>query len=347
MPTTRNLPALTSMRAFAALAVFVYHLSLHDVWLRGAPLVGIGYVGVAFFFTLSGFVLAWTYTPGRPGAFWRRRVARVYPSHVVMLLVAAAVPLVAVTDAWSVAMPNLLLIQSWWADGDVVYGMNGVSWSLACEAFFYALFPVVFVAAARSRAARWGIPAVLLGAVAVWVVLEPDARTLAFHFPPARLGEFALGVAVACEVRAGWRPRWVRLGWVLPAAAVSVAAVAVLVPITALPNVLLAVPFAGLILAAALGDMRSATRVLSHRWLVYAGEVSFGFYLVHELVLVNLQPYLGGGMVSAVVILALSAVAAAALHHLVERPMQRLIAPPRAAGAAVVDLEPASATATP
>jgi peptidoglycan/LPS O-acetylase OafA/YrhL len=328
MPAVRNLPALTAMRGFAALAVFVYHLWLHALWLDDAPLVGIGYVGVAFFFVLSGFVLAWTYRPGQPVlSFWRRRFARVYPSHLVTLVVAAVLPVVAVTTAGWVALPNVLLVQSFWADDDVVYGMNGVAWSLACEAFFYALFPAVFLAA-RHRVARWVMPAVLLTGAAGWMIVDPGVRGFFFHFPPARLGEFALGVAVACEVRSGWRPKWVRMAWVVPALAATVGVVAVLAPVRALPNALLAVPFAGLILAAALGDLRGTTRVLGHRWLVYAGEVSFAFYLVHELALVNLQRHLTGtGFVDAVIVLLVACGAAVLLHHVVERPAQRLIAP--------------------
>ena len=55
-----NLPRLTSLRFFAASGVFMYHLC--RIY-PGMPLKAtstVGYVGVAFFFVLSGFVLTWS-----------------------------------------------------------------------------------------------------------------------------------------------------------------------------------------------------------------------------------------------------------------------------------------------
>ena len=48
----RDIPGLTSLRAFAALLVFVYHLGAG----MSVGLFAGGYTGVAFFFVLSGFV---------------------------------------------------------------------------------------------------------------------------------------------------------------------------------------------------------------------------------------------------------------------------------------------------
>ena len=62
-----NLPRLTSLRFFAASGVFMYHLC--RIY-PGMPLKAtstVGYVGVAFFFVLSGFVLTWS-TPIYNGA---------------------------------------------------------------------------------------------------------------------------------------------------------------------------------------------------------------------------------------------------------------------------------------
>jgi peptidoglycan/LPS O-acetylase OafA/YrhL len=40
--------------------------------------------GVSFFFVLSGFVLTWSARPDDIATgFWRRRIARIYPVHLV------------------------------------------------------------------------------------------------------------------------------------------------------------------------------------------------------------------------------------------------------------------------
>src|SRR5260370_41928881 len=89
-----RLPALTSVRFFAALHVFVFHMYAMKItsgigWT--GQISSIGYVGVSLFFLLSGFILVYTY-PGRDvraGEFWRARFARIYPAYLFSLLVTA------------------------------------------------------------------------------------------------------------------------------------------------------------------------------------------------------------------------------------------------------------------
>ncbi len=56
-----------------------------------------------------------------------------------------------------------------------------------------------------------------------------------------------------------------------------------------------------------------------------AGQVSFAFYLVHELVITNLRHTMGLGAPAAVVMLVVSLALAVVLHHGVERPAQRQV----------------------
>jgi peptidoglycan/LPS O-acetylase OafA/YrhL len=86
-----RLPALTSLRFFAALHVVCFHFLAFKIvssegWL--GQISSIGYVGVSFFFVLSGFILVYTYagrdTPARD--FWRARFARIYPAFAFSLL---------------------------------------------------------------------------------------------------------------------------------------------------------------------------------------------------------------------------------------------------------------------
>ena len=84
----RDLPALTIVRFFAALVVALSHYALFGlrespVWLRN--IVSSGYLGVPFFFILSGFVLVYA-SDGAPldkWQFWVRRAARIYPIYLL------------------------------------------------------------------------------------------------------------------------------------------------------------------------------------------------------------------------------------------------------------------------
>lgn len=318
------LPRLTSLRLFAAAVVVVFHLDQWGIASLPASLSTLGFVGVSFFFVLSGFVLAWGTDPALPARrFYRHRFARVWPSHAVMVGVAALVPVVPVARSWEAAVPNLLLVQSWWTDPEVVFGMNGVAWSLSCELFFYAMFPLTVWALRRvPGVVQWALPLTAL-VVAGYVGLQDAA--LGEHLPALRFSEFLLGVVAGLALRRGWRPRVHPL----------IAAVAVVVGLAIsyrtpfpLPNVVMPLPFLLVLLSAAARDLDGKTGWLRSRALVFAGEASFALYLVHELVIVNLAPYLWGvgpQWVIALLIAAIAGALAVLLHLVVERPCNKLL----------------------
>lgn len=89
----QRLDAITGLRWWAAFAVFLFHVR-NIVPLPGpvAEVAQFGYLGVAFFFVLSGFVLTWSWRPDvDKRTFYWRRFARIYPLNVVTLLLAIPV----------------------------------------------------------------------------------------------------------------------------------------------------------------------------------------------------------------------------------------------------------------
>ena len=79
---------LTSLRIFFALMVFGAHCYVLDTSFD-AHFFKEGFVGVSFFFVLSGFIIAYNYqeklltktTTKR--TFWVARIARIYPLHLL------------------------------------------------------------------------------------------------------------------------------------------------------------------------------------------------------------------------------------------------------------------------
>jgi len=313
--TPRTLPRLTSLRVFAAAAVFAYHLWLFNVVTFLSP-ARIGYAGVGFFFLLSGFVLSWSTSVTLPATtFWRRRLARIYPATVLLIAVTLFVPYGGSVHP-VVFIACLLLVQAWSTSLGTTVATNPVTWSLSCEAFFYLLLPAVLRQAARVR-----LRVVAAGAIGYFVVAStivaafawkssrhPSLALIAYSDPAVRFGEFLLGVALAIAMRRGWRPptKWCA-GMIL----VGLLATAALPRTAPLPDVWLAPAWLGIIGLAVNRDVDHPDGVLAHPFLVYAGEVSFCFYLVHQLIMRNVQHMVGhGGVGVALLILALASVAA-------------------------------------
>ena len=345
--TLRRLDSLTGLRAIAALAVFGIHLYVH---LGYPPLGGVaklvlvqGYVGVSFFFILSGFVLAWGHRDGPRGAFYRRRFARVYPSHAVVWLVAVTIGASGFALGAGNEIANLLLVQSWSPSQQIYFSAPAVTWSLSCELLFYAGFP--FVMPRLGAMARRGRRVILVGLIATTFLIPTAAQALhggtalwfVYIFPLSRAAEFLAGVIVALEVRDGLRvPLW-------PAVGVGVAGYVLAGQLA--DNFSMAggdqysyaactmVPFMVLLAGAASADLRGAMSPFRSRVLIRLGEGSYAFYLVHSVVIYHVQQHWDvprdavHGLVRGVEVLALSVLAAAILHLAVERPAHRALRP--------------------
>ncbi|RZU34097.1 acyltransferase family protein [Blastococcus saxobsidens] len=342
-PVTR-LDSLTGLRFLAALLVFGSHtLAFFDETpLSGSiyPALEPGAAGVSFFFILSGFVLTWTHRPGdRAGPFYRRRFARIAPSYwvaVVLFIPMTAVARPEETGSLLLHMaPQFLGLHAWIPDADYYWAGNGVTWSISCEMFFYALFPLLIVQAVRlSPRARWWAAGVLAVLVVVPpLVLRPLTHGAAvadwaiFIFPVQRLWEFILGILIALWIRNGGRLRHVGLRGSLGLVALAYT-VAVFSPAYLIWVVLLFVPFALTIAAAAQADLEGSRSVFRHPVLVKLGEWSFAFYLTHQLVIraidYVLAPTSAGQAIAASALSLVGALASAfVLYTFVERPLER------------------------
>jgi peptidoglycan/LPS O-acetylase OafA/YrhL len=348
MPARRpsRLDALTGLRFWFAFLVVAHHSLEH--WFGGGVHVvaDFGYIGVDFFFVLSGFVLTWSARPDvGPLRFWWNRVARIWPLHLTTLVLAVVVG-VGVAVSGSGLVPNLLLLQAWWPQQHVYFGFNAVSWSLSCEVFFYLCFPLLYRwLSALSPVRRVQVVVAITLALLVYPGLfsltvaprDPAGwEWTTYVLPLWRLGEFAVGIVAALAVRDGWRLRL--SGRMALAGAVVIGAVYVGVGEWrgALPNRPLTETVAMLLIALvlvalAVDELRGRRGWLSSRTMVRLGAASYALYLCHALLygwLVARWPATGegamrvlgwSGYVGAAVGLALL------LHHAVEVPSERAL----------------------
>ncbi|RKN35446.1 acyltransferase family protein [Micromonospora musae] len=359
-----RLPSLTGLRWIAALLVFGFHagtmriIAEPDYQSVVSKVFSLGLSGVEFFFILSGFVLVWSARPGeRRRNFWRRRFAKIWPNHAVLWALALLVALwFADPVRVDVAVENLLLLQAWDFRGGHFYSMNNVSWSLSCEFFFYLCLPLALPLVRRARAGLlWAVVvAVPLLILALWPaqLLVPEEYRWWFTqiFPLTRSLEFWMGVAAAeLMLRGRWRGPRLPLASLLFVAVWVAAAGWIRAEFWA---ALLAAAYLLVITAAADADVRGLRSPWRSRPMIWLGEVSFAFYLVHVLVMTTVLRLTGDwgvglpgwwGPAAVLGFLLLNLVLAGLLHRWVEMPMMRRLGPRRARPPAAPAAAPAPA----
>ena len=313
-----RLPALTSVRFLAALHVCVFHIYAMKIaadtgWFH--QLASIGYVGVSFFFILSGFILVYTYADRNVPAreFWWARFARIYPAYLFSLLLGAPfffyvslkikpapIPFMIWPQNHLVTSSLLVptLIQSWVPGAALAW--NSPAWSLSDEAFFYLLFPVLVVWLAKKQQKSWLVIALACWAASLaftfgYVGFKPDGASFVddnsyftwlnvLKFQPlVRLPEFLLGACCGFlflrnSVSRKWGTPLVLIG---VSYFVTVVARAPHVPYPILHDAALTPGFAAIIFGLALRP--SWTQVLEFRPLVLLGDASYSFYLLHAI----------------------------------------------------------------
>ena len=241
-----------------------------------------GFLAVSTFFVLSGFVLARSYA----GTQWDRRkvieytaarYARVYPVYLVSLLVLAPIMYEYLSAPDRTGRMELLahygLVLQGWA-GQHAVQWNTPAWSLSCELFFYACFPLLL---AGIRTVSWPV----LGVVALLLpVFLPQAGIPSGWKPILHLSDFAIGVAASGAydaIRArGWlhsRGYWLYAPGGAGLVAFIAARAAAFAPAVPLLN-------AALLIGLALGGGVPA-RALSTRAAVLLGKASYSMYILH------------------------------------------------------------------
>jgi peptidoglycan/LPS O-acetylase OafA/YrhL len=308
-----RLPGLTSLRFFAALHVVLFHLYAMNIFAGTGfyhTLAAIGYVGVSFFFILSGFILVYTYADRgfTVWHFWRARFARIYPAYLLSLLFTAPTFIMMCTYLpwfkahWLLSSTLVFtLLQSWVPRAALAW--NSPAWSLSVEAFFYLLFPLLLARLTRWRSRKVKMMALACLAVTLslsiaYIIFMPDGveyvsdesndlmwlNVLRFN-PLARLPEFIMGACcgflfLRTSIPRSWATPLVAMG------ALTFLAVAMFspqIPYPLLHNGLLAPAFAAIIYGIALRPGWAA--FMENRALILLGDASYSLYLLHPFVL--------------------------------------------------------------
>lgn len=324
--------------------------------------VGKGYLWVDLFFVLSAYVLALNYgsqfarqplSPRAFGVFLMRRVARIYPAYIVLLVLQLGFVLLAYgnvtephywggaaalnTPAWDIPA-NVLLAQS----VGQAPSLLGQAWSMSAEFVTYCAFPLlVNVAIFGNR--RIAVLSLLAAGVLLVAVIVGNASDGAKHAgaldaydctqltPLMRcLGDFILGLLA---FRASHHKL---IAGVIGRDAVGILLLVVLAVMFAAGAHDLAIVGLFPVLIVYLAENSGPpVQLLESGPMVRLGELSYAIYLVHPMLeapmaalrqeLEQLLPALSAGVVSGAVITVTLWALAWTIYHGIERPGRKII----------------------
>lgn len=317
---------LQFLRFLAFLNVFVLHIGS---WrMTDYPAWNGAVSAVTFFFLLSGILAGFSVygrevevsLPAIARDIWKK-LRKVYPLHIVttcFALIYVGLPAQIVHDlgnsgdALICLLRCMLLVQSWFPDGAMSY--NGASWYLSTLFFLYLLqIPMQALLIRIGKKERHKtvfavLATALMLATAGYSYITyhsgffSDIHFWQYVFPPARIGQYFIGMVVGYTLRErkeGGIPRKTALFTVAEVLALLVWICALWLPVEVWYNRLLwwIVPNLCLIGVFLLGQ-GWLSALFRLRPFVRLGDVSFECYLVHGCVinaLAGVEPLSGWG----------------------------------------------------
>lgn len=341
---TTHVPALTSVRGLAAWWVVFFHFKYFlgpylPQW--GLAFISRGELAVDLFFCLSGFVLYLNYhklaLEPRPALkFYVKRVARIYPLHLLFLLAycglgtcvlmfSSAGTLDSRYSAGSF-VANLLLVHDWAILSTLSW--NIPSWSISAEFAAYLLFPFLLklLDCHRASAARLALnvatPIVALGIVFIAAGAELGDELLKLGVLRC-LAQFSVGMTLG-EVYLRRRPARRGIPWIF--LGLAGAMVAMVVAFRA-PSALLMPSAWALVVFGLAWNPGLVSTILSAKPLVAAGEASYATYMCHYLIydlfkITAVGRDMTASLPAIATAFAVIGVVSALLYRYVERPAQ-------------------------
>ncbi len=296
-----NFDTLTGLRGILALWVAFYHLIpqfMHTAPLWVIELAGLGYLAVDFFFVLSGFVIAMTYQkqlalyPSKQNlcSFYIKRIARIYPLHIAVMLLYLAIPIAYFVtgrelpagghyDVTNYFM-SLLLINNW--GFSQVLSWNVPSWSISAEFASYLAFPIVAIYLHRVRSRLFSLLAIVIcsGSIA-YLDSQKGATNIGAFIPDLGvwrcLFEFLLGVVVFSLFREGFFEQYTKKFLLLTMLFLLLIGLGLDVPNYSW------IPLFMMIFVCFFISLELDTNVKVPRFFIWLGNISYSVYLIHYI----------------------------------------------------------------
>lgn len=358
---------LTTLRFISAFWVFLFHITLRWPLNLPVPISNIlsqGPLGMSIFFILSGFVLTYNYFDKEPikeyKSFLIKRFARIYPIYILASLITLPFFVISQpsTDILSVivhlltyfivAILNIFLLQAWFPSL-FNYWINGATWSLSVECFFYLLFPnILFLLKARSIKSLKIILFILyflsiMPGIIFMSPIEPKVLlSTVYAFPVYRLPEFIIGMIAAViflrNNHSNTRSITLscKLFFCFTLLMIYLSLFAHSLPLIYVSHNFFAIPIISLIVYYSAKLYQGLIyRILSNIFFVFLGRISYCFYLMQSIpilfveknyqILIKKFFFLENNYILAVIIFISTLTTSLLMYLFVEKPLRKII----------------------
>jgi peptidoglycan/LPS O-acetylase OafA/YrhL len=293
----KKIPQLDAVRGVAVLWVLLHNTNVYPSWHLGLISTP-GWMGVDLFFVLSGLLITGILLDSKQSDgyfrdFYARRCLRIWPLYYsALLFMFVVVPFLRPSEAHVIFEPRS---SPWWAYPFYLQnflvpipssatGLLGVTWSLAVEEQFYLVWPLVVRFCSEAHLRRIAV---------ITICLSPALRFYAslhhvdiYSNTFCRLDGLMAGALLAILIRsASFVPsKFVVRAWIMLLVCAPLAVV-----IDTLHNArwivfsVVAAASVSFVYIALFSRQRSVRAVLTNRFLVYTGTISYGIYLLEKI----------------------------------------------------------------
>jgi len=335
-------PDIDGLRAIAVLLVIFYH--------AGFKIISGGFVGVDVFFVISGFlitsIIAQDIKENRFNffSFYVKRIKRILPSFYLVIFTTISLGFLLLLPNDLVALSKSFLASSlffanmyfWKVTGGYFNTSTGEMpllhiWSLSLEEQFYFVWPVVLLVILKSRFSKSITPLIIVSIIFTFLLSEWAAinkPNAAYYYLPTRAGELLIGALLAIILASGVKLKSNLANCLSILGCVFIFGSAFgLSKASTFPGFNSLWPCVGAALLILSGNSTPTFvgKILSSKFLVFIGLISYPMYLWHWPIIAylnylnyELNYLLGGGVILLTTILSIMT------WHFVEKRLRRV-----------------------
>jgi peptidoglycan/LPS O-acetylase OafA/YrhL len=292
----KRIRQLDAVRGLAVILVFVHNTDIYPSLHLGL-IVTDGWMGVDLFFVLSGFLITGILldtkrSEGYFKHFYARRCLRIWPLYYsALLLMLVIVPHLRPSESQTVFGPRS---SPWWAFPLFLQnflvpvptgaaGLLGVTWSLAIEEQFYLVWPLVVRFCSEARLRKIALGVILVSPALRFYLSLHGVNIYSNTF--CRLDGLMAGALLAMVSRSSrFVPsRYVTAAWVTLLVSAPLALWVDTFDARWIDFSFVVAASTSFIYLALFSEQRWVRALLTNRFLVYTGTISYGIYLLEKL----------------------------------------------------------------